>query len=53
MGETYNIGGFGEFTSIELVRRLCALLDERFAAEPGLARRFPDCPARRGAGRSR
>ncbi|WP_440998163.1 dTDP-glucose 4,6-dehydratase [Arhodomonas sp. SL1] len=49
MGETYNIGGFGELTNIELVRRLCALLDERFAAEPELARRFPDAPQARGA----
>lgn len=28
-GETYNIGGNGERTNIEIVRTICALLDER------------------------
>ena len=29
LGETYNVGGNGERTNIEIVRTLCALLDER------------------------
>jgi dTDP-glucose 4,6-dehydratase len=49
-GATYNIGGRNEWTNIAVVRLLCRLIDEAFAAEPGLARRFPACPA--AAGRS-
>ena len=29
LGETYNVGGNGERTNIEIVRTLCSLLDER------------------------
>jgi dTDP-glucose 4,6-dehydratase len=29
LGEKYNIGGFNEMTNIEVVRTICALLDER------------------------
>src|SRR6185295_7552207 len=47
-GETYNVGGRTEQPNIALVRRLCGLLDEAFAADPALARRFPRCPAASG-----
>ncbi len=47
-GETYNVGGRSEQANIELVRRLCLLLDEAFAASPDLAHRFPRCPAASG-----
>jgi len=47
-GETYNVGGRTEQPNIALVRRLCGLLDEAFAADPTLARRFPRCPAASG-----
>jgi dTDP-glucose 4,6-dehydratase len=47
-GETYNVGGRTEQANIALVRRLCGLLDEAFAADPALARRFPRCPAASG-----
>ena len=47
-GETYNIGGHHELRNLEIVRLLCRALDQRFAADPALARRFPDCPAARG-----
>jgi dTDP-glucose 4,6-dehydratase len=47
-GDTYNIGGNNERTNIEIVTRLCALLDERFARDAKLAERFPNCPAARG-----
>jgi dTDP-glucose 4,6-dehydratase len=47
-GETYNVGGRSEQTNVDLVRRLCGLLDEAFAAAPDLARRFPRCPAAAG-----
>jgi len=44
-GETYNIGGGAEMANIDLVTLLCGALDTKFAAEPGLAQRFPSCPA--------
>ena len=47
-GETYNVGGRSELANVELVRRLCGLLDEAFADAPELARRFPRCPAASG-----
>jgi dTDP-glucose 4,6-dehydratase len=47
-GETYNVGGCNEWTNIAIVRLLCRLVDEAFAAEPDLARRFPDCPSASG-----
>ena len=48
VGETYNIGGDNEWTNIDLVRTLCALMDEAFAADDALATRFPESPAARG-----
>jgi dTDP-glucose 4,6-dehydratase len=47
-GETYNVGGGTELENLELVRRLCALADETFQAQPELRERFPHCPAARG-----
>jgi dTDP-glucose 4,6-dehydratase len=34
--------------NIDLVRLLCAAIDAKFSAEPGLAGRYPDCPSARG-----
>ena len=48
LGETYNIGGGGEITNIELVGYLCDEIDRRFAADRSLAARFPRCLAARG-----
>jgi dTDP-glucose 4,6-dehydratase len=48
VGETYNIGGGSEWTNLEVVDLLCRLLDEAFAVDGGLVRRFPRCPASRG-----
>jgi dTDP-glucose 4,6-dehydratase len=48
-GETYNVGGRSEQPNVELVARLCRLLDEAFVASPDLLRRFPRCPAASGA----
>lgn len=50
LGETYNIGGAAEMANIDLVGLLCEEIDRRFAADKGLAARFPGCPA--GHGRS-
>ncbi|MDX1421412.1 MAG: dTDP-glucose 4,6-dehydratase [Rubricoccaceae bacterium] len=34
VGETYNVGGGNQPTNLDLVRRLCALLDDRFPDSP-------------------
>ncbi len=44
-GETFNVGGEAEHENIEIVSRLCELLDTSFATDASLAERFPDCPA--------
>jgi dTDP-glucose 4,6-dehydratase len=44
-GEVYNLGGRAERENIAIVRRLCALADELFAADAGLRARFPISPA--------
>jgi dTDP-glucose 4,6-dehydratase len=48
VGETYNVGGGNEWKNIDIVRLLCCLMDETFAADDGLAGRFPSAPAARG-----
>ena len=48
-GETFNVGGRAEHVNIDIVRTICALLDERFARDAELAKRFPNCPAASGA----
>ncbi|MBL9118664.1 MAG: dTDP-glucose 4,6-dehydratase [Phycisphaerae bacterium] len=48
IGEVYNIGGNNERPNIEIVNRLCAMIDERFARDPGLAKRFGGAPAAKG-----
>jgi len=47
IGETYNIGGNNEWNNLEIVYLLCDQMDARFAANPELAKRYPDAP---GAG---
>jgi dTDP-glucose 4,6-dehydratase len=44
-GEVYNIGGNGETTNIDIVRTLCARVDEEFAARKELRAAFPSAPA--------
>ncbi|MBF0181769.1 MAG: dTDP-glucose 4,6-dehydratase [Magnetococcales bacterium] len=41
VGEVYNIGGNAEWQNIDIVRLLCRELDQAFAADPGLVRRYP------------
>jgi dTDP-glucose 4,6-dehydratase len=43
-GETYNIGGNNEWANIDVVNLLCKIVDDRFAANPELAQRFPESP---------
>ena len=47
-GEVYNIGGQAETANIEIVRTLCALVDQRFAENRELRTAYPDSPAAHG-----
>jgi dTDP-glucose 4,6-dehydratase len=47
-GEVYNVGGNSETTNIEIVRTLCALVDESLAKDAGLRSAFPASPASSG-----
>src|SRR5258708_5052024 len=49
VGETYNVGGGNERNNSDVVGLICDTLDAAFAADPGLAARFPSCPAASGA----
>ena len=44
-GEIYNIGGGSETTNVQIVRTLCALVDECLAASLDLRQAFPTSPA--------
>lgn len=44
VGQTYNIGGNNEWNNLDIVNLLCDQVDQRFAADPALAERFPDAP---------
>ncbi len=48
IGATYNIGGRNEWRNIEIVREICLVIDEAFAHNQALAKRFPDAPAAAG-----
>lgn len=48
VGETYNVGGRNEWKNLDVVRLLCRLTDEAFAADSTLAQRFPRSPAASG-----
>jgi dTDP-glucose 4,6-dehydratase len=49
VGEVYNIGGENERPNLEIVQRITSAIDEAFAHDAGLAARFPESPAARGA----
>jgi dTDP-glucose 4,6-dehydratase len=40
VGETYNIGGFNEYTNIDLIHLLCDLLDEKLGRKKGSSRQL-------------
>jgi dTDP-glucose 4,6-dehydratase len=48
VGETYNVGGGNERNNRDVVGLICDTLDRAFAADAGLASRFPSCPAASG-----
>jgi dTDP-glucose 4,6-dehydratase len=35
VGETYNIGGFNEWTNIDLIKVICGTMDKKLGREPG------------------
>jgi dTDP-glucose 4,6-dehydratase len=48
IGETYNIGGGEELPNMAVIAEVCAVVDQAFAADAGLAALFPDAPAATG-----
>ncbi|MDM7322293.1 MAG: dTDP-glucose 4,6-dehydratase [Gammaproteobacteria bacterium] len=48
IGETYNIGGHNEWANMDIVRLICNIVDEAFAADPSLATRYPKAPPAQG-----
>lgn len=48
-GDSYNVGGNSERNNRALVAQICQIIDARFAADPALARQFPNSPAAHGA----
>ena len=45
VGESYNIGAASAIPNVEIIRRLCGIMDRAFSANPSLAERFPRSPA--------
>lgn len=37
-GETYNIGGLNEWTNIDLIHKLCSIMDDRLGNQPGTSK---------------
>ncbi|MBL4866105.1 MAG: dTDP-glucose 4,6-dehydratase [Pseudomonadales bacterium] len=48
VGEVYNIGGGNEVANIDLVERICGLVDEKFWGDDELRERFLGAPAAKG-----
>lgn len=48
VGQTYNIGGGEELTNLEVISRICCIVDRVFAENPALKLRFPAAPPARG-----
>ncbi len=48
VGETYNIGGHNEWRNIDIVNRVCELMDDHLSSHPELKSRYPEAPACRG-----
>lgn len=47
-GEVYNIGGGQELPNMEVIEQICRTVDDAFASDGSLAKRFPNAPAARG-----
>ena len=48
VGETYNIGGNEEHANLDIVKTLCACIDDLFENNDELLKRFPNAPASSG-----
>lgn len=48
VGDVYNLGGGTHLANLDLVTRLCGIVDDEFRRDPSLAKRFPAAPAARG-----
>jgi dTDP-glucose 4,6-dehydratase len=48
IGEVYNVGGGQELPNVAVIEEICRGVDAAFAADPELAKRFPDAPAANG-----
>ncbi len=48
LGATYNLGGNNEWQNIDIVKQICAILDQSFVEDETLHTRFPDAPAAHG-----
>ena len=40
IGEKYNVGGFNEWTNIDLVKLLCSIMDKKLGREPGTSEKL-------------
>lgn len=47
-GGVYVIGGDSQYRNIDIVHRLCTVIDHAFNEDPGLRMQYPQCPAARG-----
>lgn len=48
VGEVYNIGGSAELPNLAVIDEICRSVDQAFAADTTLAKRFPTAPAAHG-----
>jgi dTDP-glucose 4,6-dehydratase len=48
VGEVYNVGGGQELPNVAVIEEICRGVDAAFAADPDLAKRFPQAPAANG-----
>lgn len=48
VGEVYNIGGGAELPNLEVINEICRSVDQAFAADPTISKRFPTAPAAHG-----
>ncbi|HYW52225.1 MAG TPA: dTDP-glucose 4,6-dehydratase [Gemmatimonadaceae bacterium] len=48
VGEVYNVGGKNEWANIDIVKLVCALVDDFLRADVALRQRFPSSPASSG-----
>jgi dTDP-glucose 4,6-dehydratase len=48
VGEVYNVGGGHETSNLTIVESICSAMDEAFAQDAELTRRYPDAPAAQG-----